>query len=355
MVWRTPQLLWLLCCVPLVAGLLVWALRRRRRALEQFAQASLLPVLTADTAQHGHYWRGGLLVVALTLLIVALAGPRWGFQWEEVRREGADIVVALDTSRSMLATDVTPTRLDRAKLALQDLVQHLQGDRIGLVAFAGSAFIQCPLTLDYGAFLESLRSVTVGIIPKGGTALGEAIQTGLAAFENQPGQHHALLIITDGEDHDGQIQAASQQAAAKGIKIYTVGVGSPEGELIPLSRDGRRSFLKDRQGQVVKSRLDTETLQQIALTTGGAYVYDAGPSLGLGEVYTRYLSRLEKRALTSTLERRYAERFQLPLALGLILLALEGCIRDRRSQAADKEAPERVSRSSLPGEEENKA
>ena len=122
-------------------------------------------------------------------------------------------------SRSMLATDITPTRLERAKLALRDFVQRLQGDRIGLVAFAGSAFIQCPLTLDYGAFLESLRSVTVGIIPKGGTALGEAITTGLAAFENQPGQHHALLIITDGEDHDGQIQAASRQAAAKGIKI----------------------------------------------------------------------------------------------------------------------------------------
>ena len=343
MVWRTPQLLWLLCCVPLVAGLLVWALRRRRRALEQFAQASLLPVLTSDTAQRGHRWRAGLLVGALSLLLIALAGPRWGFEWEAVRREGADIVVALDTSRSMLATDVSPTRLERAKLALQDLVQQLQGDRIGLVAFAGSAFIQCPLTLDYGAFLESLRAVTVGIIPKGGTALGEAITTGLAAFENQPGQHHALLIITDGEDHDGQIRAASRQAAEKGIKIYTVGVGSPEGELIPLSVDGRRSFLKDRQGQVVKSRLDTDTLQQIALTTGGAYVYDAGPSLGLGEIYTRYLSQLEKRDLTSTLERRYAERFQLPLALGLILLALEGCIRDRRSQATDKESAEQLS------------
>ncbi len=346
MVWRTPQLLWLLLCVPLVAGLLVWALRRRRRALEQFAQASLLPVLIPDTDRRGHPWRAGLLVGALALLILALAGPRWGLQWEEVRREGADIVVVLDTSRSMLATDITPTRLDRAKLALRDFVRHLQGDRIGLVAFAGSAFVQCPLTLDYGAFLESLRSVTVGIIPKGGTALGEAIKTGLAAFENQPGRHHALLIITDGEDHDGQIQAASQRAAERGIKIYTVGVGSPEGELVPLSVDGRRSFLKDRQGQVVKSRLDTETLQQIALTTGGAYIYDTGPSLGLGEIYTRYLSRLEKRDLTSTLERRYADRFQLPLAIGLLLLALEPCIRGRRLQTVgDVPSPKPLRRS----------
>ncbi len=354
MVWRTPQLLWLLCSVPLVAGLLVWAVRRRQRALEQFAQASLLPALTADTDQRGHYWRGGLLLCTLTLLLLALAGPRWGLEWEELHREGADIIIALDTSRSMLATDLTPTRLDRAKLAIQDFVQHLQGDRIGLVAFAGSAFVQCPLTLDYGAFLESLRSITVGTIPRGGTALGAAISTGLAAFDNQPGQHHALLILTDGEDHAGQIQAASQQAAEKGIKIYTVGVGSPEGELIPLSVDGRRSFLKDRQGQLVQSRLDTETLQQIALATGGAYVYDTGPSLGLGEIYTRYLSQLQKRDLTSTLERRYADRFQLPLALGLLLLFLEVCIRDRRSQAASGGAsPGPVRRSVSPQDREN--
>ena len=332
MVWRTPQFLWLLLAVPLVAGLLVWALRQRRRALEQFAQANLLAVLVSDTAQRGQYWRAGLLVVTLALLIIALAGPRWGFQWEEVRREGVDIVIALDTSRSMLATDVTPTRLDRAKLALQEFVQQLQGDRIGLIAFAGSAFVQCPLTLDYGAFLESLRSVTVGIIPKGGTALGEAIRTGLSAFENQPGKHHALIIITDGEDHDGHVRKASQPAAARGIKVYTIGVGTPEGELIPLSVDGRRTFLKDRQGQVVKSRLDTETLQHIALTTGGAYVYDSGPSLGLGEVYTRYISQLEKRALTSTLERRHTDRFQLPLAVALLLLAVEPFVRGWRSQ-----------------------
>lgn len=330
MVWRTPQFLWFLLSVPVVVALFVWALRLRRRALEQFAESHLLPILTPDVDHRRQYWRAGLLATALAFLIIAVAGPRWGFQWEEVRREGVDIVIALDTSRSMLTTDVKPSRLERAKLALQELVQQLQGDRIGLVAFAGSAFIQCPLTLDYGAFLESLRATSVGIIPKGGTALDEAIRTGLAAFENHPSKHHALIIITDGEDHAGQVQAASQLAAEKGIKVYTIGVGTLEGELIPLTVDGRRAFLKDQQGQVVKSRLDTETLQNIAITTGGAYVYDSSPSLGLDEVYTRYISQLEKRELTSTLERRYEDRFQLPLALGLILLALEPFIRDQR-------------------------
>ncbi len=330
MVWRTPQFLWFLLSVPVVVALFVWALRLRRRALEQFAESHLLPILTPDVDYRRQYWRAGLLATALAFLIIAVAGPRWGFQWEEVRREGVDIVIALDTSRSMLATDVKPSRLERAKLALQELVQQLQGDRIGLVAFAGSAFIQCPLTLDYGAFLESLRATSVGIIPKGGTALDEAIRTGLAAFENHPSKHHALIIITDGEDHAGQVQVASQLAAEKGIKVYTIGVGTPEGELISLTIDGRPAFLKDRQGQVVKSRLDTETLQDIAITTGGAYVYDSSPSLGLDEVYTRYISQLEKRELTSTLERRYENRFQLPLALGLILLVLEPFIRDQR-------------------------
>ncbi len=330
MVWRTPQFLWFLFSVPVVVALFVWALRLRRRALEQFVESHLLPILTPDVDHRRQYWRAGLLAAALAFLIIAVAGPRWGFQWEEVRREGVDIVIALDTSRSMLTTDVKPSRLERAKLALQELVQQLQGDRIGLVAFAGSAFIQCPLTLDYGAFLESLRATSVGIIPKGGTALDEAIRTGLAAFENHPSKHHALIIITDGEDHAGQVQAASQLAAEKGIKVYTIGVGTPEGELISLTIDGRPAFLKDRQGQVVKSRLDTETLQDIAIATGGAYVYDSSPSLGLDEVYTRYISQLEKRELTSTLERRYEDRFQLPLALGLILLMLEPFIRDHR-------------------------
>jgi len=328
MVWRTPQFLWFLLSVPVVVALLVWALRLRRRALEQFAESHLLPVLTPAVDHRRQHWKVGLLTAALAFLIISMAGPRWGFQWEEVRREGVDIVIALDTSRSMLATDVKPSRLERAKLALQELVQRLQGDRIGLVAFAGSAFIQCPLTLDYGAFLESLQATAVGIIPKRGTALDKAIGAGLAAFENHPSKHHALIIITDGEDHDGQVQVASQLAAEKGIKVYTIGIGTPEGELIPLTVDGRRAFLKDGQGQVVKSRLDTETLQDIAIATGGAYVYDSSPSLGLDEVYTRYISQLEKRELRSTLERRYEDRFQLPLVLGLILLVLEPFIRD---------------------------
>jgi Ca-activated chloride channel family protein len=333
MLWRAPQLLWLLALLPAAVFFFIWALRRRRDALRRFAEARLLPALAPDLDERRQRWRALLLVVALALLLLALAGPKWGFHWEEVHREGVDIVIALDTSRSMLAEDVKPNRLARSKLAIEDLVKRLQGDRIGLVAFAGSAFVQCPLTLDYEAFAESLHAINVGIIPKGGTALTEAIKTGLEAFEGRQGKHEALILITDGEDHEGHVDDAAKEAADRGVKIYTVGIGTAEGDLIPVTVDGQQNFLKDRRGQVVKSRLDEETLQKIATTTGGAYVHASSGDFGLDTVYDDFIGKMEKRELKSTMERRYEERFQLPLLLALILVALEPLIGDRRRAA----------------------
>ena len=330
MLWRAPQMLWLLALAPAVGVFFVWALRRRRQALRRFAEARLLATLAPDLDERRQRWRALLIVAALTLLVLALAGPKWGFHWEEVHREGVDIVIALDTSRSMLAEDVKPDRLARSKLAIEDLVKRLQGDRIGLVAFAGSAFMQCPLTLDYQAFAESLHAVNVGIIPKGGTALTEAIKAGLEAFEGRQGKHEALILITDGEDHEGHIDDAAKEAADRGVKIYTVGIGTAEGDLIPVTVDGQQDFLKDRRGQVVKSRLDEETLQKIATTTGGAYVHATSGDFGLDTVYNDFIGKMEKRELQSTMERRYEERFQLPLLLAFVLLALEPLVGDRR-------------------------
>jgi Ca-activated chloride channel family protein len=324
--WRQSAVLWCLALVPLAALFFVWALRRRQEALERFAEARLLPTLAPDRDLRRQRWRAALLV------IVALAGPRWGFQWEEVHREGVDLIVAVDTSRSMLAEDVKPNRLERAKLAVQDLVKQLKGDRIGLVPFAGSAFVQCPLTLDYDAFTESLRAVTVGIIPKGGTALAEAITTSIGALEGHQGKHEAIILITDGEDHEGSIDEAVKQATDHGIKIYTVGIGTPDGDLIPVTVNGQQNFLKDRRGQVVKSRLDDETLKKIATTTDGAYVHAEGPTLGLDTVYTDYIGKMEKRELKSAMERRFEDRFQIPLAVAVVLLAIEPLVGERRRE-----------------------
>jgi Ca-activated chloride channel family protein len=331
MVWRDGMALGALVLVPLVVVFFVWALREREHALATFVEAALLPTVVPDLDRRRRRLRAGLAVAAVAALALALGGPMWGFHWEEVRREGIDLVVALDTSKSMLATDVAPNRLARAKLAVQDLLAELRGDRVGLVAFAGTAFIQCPLTLDRDAFRESLDAVDVTLIPRGGTSLTAALDSGLAAFEGHQSNHQALVLITDGEDHEGTLDEAIKRASERGVKVFTVGIGTADGELIPVEGGG---FLKDRKGQVVKSRLGEDTLKKIAVDTGGVYLHAAGADLGLSELYREHIATMEKRELASTLERRYEHRYQIPLALALVLLVAEALVGDRHVERA---------------------
>ena len=329
--WRESWALWLLLVVPILGAALIFAHRRRQRALVEFADAALLPRLAPDVSNRRRLARDLLRLGTLAACAVALAGPRWGFHWEEVHREGVDLVVALDVSKSMLAADVKPNRLERAKLSILDLLRLLDGDRIGLVAFAGTAFLQCPLTLDYDAFAQSLAAVGVGIIPRGGTAIERAIDAGTKAFEGRQGKHGALILITDGEDHEGDANRAAARAAEEGIKVFTVGIGTVEGELIPfVDQAGQQGFLKDRTGKVVKSRLDEAALHTIAEKTGGAYVRASGSLLGLDELFRDHIATLERRELESKIERRYEDRFQVPLAIALFLFVVESLIGDRR-------------------------
>jgi len=326
-IWRDAIALAALLLVPAAAAFFWWAFRERDRALATFVDAALLPTVVPDLDRRRRRVRAALLVAAIALFGVALGGPMWGFHWEDMKREGIDLVVAIDTSKSMLATDVAPNRLERAKLAVQDLLAEMAGDRVGLVAFAGSAFVQCPLTLDRNAFRESLQAIEVGLIPRGGTNLTGALESGLSAFEGHQGRHQALVLITDGEDHEGNLDDVIKAATERGVKIYTVGIGTAEGELIPAEGGG---FLKDRKGQVVKSRLGEETLKKIALDTGGVYLHAAGADLGLAALYREHIATMEKRDLASTLERRYEHRYQIPLALGLVLLVVEQLLGERR-------------------------
>jgi Ca-activated chloride channel family protein len=325
--WRDPQYFWLLPAV-LGLGVALFALLARRAvALAAFAEAPLAARLTPDLDRRRWSWRTLLRLAALLLLVVALAGPKWGFHWQQMKRQGLDVIVALDTSRSMLATDVKPNRLQRAKLAVLDMVPLLEGDRIALVPFAGTAFLECPLTLDYAAFERSVRSVEVGIIPRGGTSLAQAIDSSLEAFEAREGKYEALILITDGEALEGDAAAAAGRAKARGVRIFTVGIGTPEGELLPLGADG---FVKDGSGQVVKSRLDETTLKDIALATGGAYVQGIGPTLGLDQVFRDHIAPMERREVASALQRQYEERFQIPLGLAIALLVIEMLVPLRR-------------------------
>jgi Ca-activated chloride channel family protein len=324
------HLLWLL---PALGLFFVWAQKKRKRAMEHFADTGLLHELTRSVNKKGRTLRIVCILTAVFLIIISLMRPQWGFEWQEVRRSGLDILIAIDTSRSMLAEDVKPNRLERSKLAVKDLIKKLRGDRIGLIAFSGSAFLQCPLTVDYSGFHLSLDDLSPGTIPKGGTAITSAIRVALDSYEGGMKKYKVLVIITDGEDHEGTPLDLAKEAQEKGIKIFTIGIGTKGGELIPLTDEaGRRTFLKDRSGNVVKTRLDEETLREIALNTGGSYVKATGAEFGLELIYDEKLSKMEQREIENKMIKKYDERFQIPLILALLIIGLELFINERREE-----------------------
>jgi len=309
----------------------LWSYKKRKRDMELFAHKDLLNDLAGSLDRKRQKLKSYLILVSLLLIIIAIMRPQWGFEWKEVSRSGLDILIALDTSKSMLAEDVKPNRLERSKLAVRDLIKKLQGDRIGLIAFAGSAFLQCPLTVDYSGFGLSLDDLDVNTIPKGGTSLSDAVSVAIESYEGRKKKYKVLVIITDGEDHEGSSMEWAEKAKEKGIKIFAIGIGTKEGELIPITdASGGISFLKDRKGNVVKTRLDESSLQNMALTTGGSYVKATGKEFGLDLIYEEKLSQMEKREIKNKMVKRYEERFQIPLLLALILLCVEPFIVERK-------------------------
>jgi len=263
--------------------------------------------------------RAILVLAAALLLVLALAGPQYGYQWQTVTRHGVDLIIALDCSRSMLAQDIQPTRLSRAKREIVDLLAMLRGDRVGLVAFSGTAFLQCPLTIDYSAFDLFLNVLTPEYLPLGGTDLTAAVQTSLAAFNPQGTADKAIIVITDGEHTGrGDPEAAAQAAQKAGVKLFCIGVGSAQGVPVPLGGGG---FQKDAQGQIVMSRLDEALLTRMALATGGIYVRSVAGDLDLETIYREHI-RGQMAGVTEEDGRRqvWADRYQWPLGLAILLL-----------------------------------
>jgi len=325
-----PNLLWLLLVLPPALALFFWwSERTRQKLLTQFVEARLLATLTAGISPARRKFRFSLIVAAVALLLIALARPQYGYDKEEVRQNGLDIVVAVDTSKSMLATDIPPSRLGRAKLAALELMQTAKADRLGLVAFAGEAFLACPMTIDDTAFQQSVQALDVNSIPQGGTAIAEAINTALAAFKEN-GNHKALVLFTDGEDNDEGALAAAQNAAKEGLKIFTIGIGSADGTLVQIpDGNGGSDYIRDEKGQVVKTKLNESLLQQIAGATGGFYLPLRGADT-INTLYERGLAPLPKSEGAEKLVRRYHEQFQWPLALALLLLFVEFLLPPRK-------------------------
>ena len=331
MTFGAPEWLWGLLLVPLLIALFMSAEHRGLKRLQQFVSARLLPQLAGTVNRRRRIIRFGLMLLGLTLAIVSLAQPRWGYTFEDVKRKGLDLLVAVDTSRSMLSNDVQPNRLERVKLAIQDLIDELQGDRVGLIAFAGRAFLQAPLTIDYDAVVEAVSDLDTKTIPEGGTNISSAITLATQSFGKSAMGNRALIIFTDGEELSGDAVKTAKAAADAGVRIFTIGVGTPQGSLIPVTGDnGDTSFVKDSAGQVVKSKLDDKRLREVAEATGGFYLHLENGPRTMQQVQSEGLAKMQAAEMDVRLSRRPIERYEWPLGASLIALALSILIPERK-------------------------
>lgn len=321
------HLLW--CLVPLIF-FMVWGMKKKQQLTLKFCGNSLLSKLVHPGVEKRHRNKTIFIVLAILFLLLALTRPRWGYQWEDLHQRGVDVIVALDVSSSMLAEDIKPNRLERAKRKISDLLDMMRGDRIGLVAFAGTSFVQCPLTLDYGAARIFLSAIDTQLIPVQGTAIGNAIDTSVKAFRTQEKKSKALILITDGEDQTGRALSAAKSAGEKGVKIYTIGIGGEIGAPLP-NPSGAGGFRKNKQGEVILSKLDETTLQQIALETGGSYVRSVTGDIDLKTIYMDQIKKhIEKKELKSERRKIWQERFQWFIFIALICLVAEAFLSEKR-------------------------
>jgi Ca-activated chloride channel homolog len=333
--WEHQNLLWLLLLVPPALALFFWWRERsRQRIVAQFIEARLLSALTVGISPRRRKIRYTLLVLAAAFLIIALARPQHGFDLQEVEQSGLDIVVAVDTSKSMLAQDINPNRLERAKLAALELMQDAKSDRLGLVAFAGEAFLECPLTVDDTAFEQSVQALDVNSVSEGGTGIANAIDNALTAFKEN-NHYKTLVLLTDGEDNVDEAAAleAAKNAGKAGLKIFTVGIGTADGTLIRVtSPDGSSDYVRDAGGNVVKTHLNEALLRQIAGASGGFYLPLRGADT-MDVLYDRGLAPLPRSQGTGRMIRHYHEQFQWPLSVAILLLVTEMLLPERKKSS----------------------
>jgi len=317
--------------IPVIILFYFFAFRAKKRAMQKFGNLVILEKLSKNTSVARQVGKIILILSALSFLVFALARPQIGTKLEEVKREGIDIIVAIDVSKSMLAQDIQPSRLAKAKHEVESFIDRLRGDRIALIAFSGVPFVHCPLTLDYGAAKIFLDIMNPELIPTPGTAIGSVIEKAIVTFDQQERKHKVLVLITDGEDHQGDAMKYAEEAERQGIIIYCVGIGSPKGEPIPAVADGSvgMGFKKDKQGQVIISKLDEVTMEKIALQTNGKYFRATSGEDELDKIYNE-IDKMEKKELGSLKFSQFEDRFQFLVVLAIIFLLWEFILPERR-------------------------
>lgn len=327
------EFLWLLLAIPVLVALHIWITRRKRQQLQLFGDPELMAELMPNASKIRPHVKFALMLTALSLLIIGIARPQYGTKEQTVKRQGIEVMIALDISNSMLAEDVAPNRLERAKQMLSKLVDQMVDDKLGLVVFAGDAFTQIPITCDYVSAKMYLQSITPDIIPAQGTAIGKAITTCVSSFGTEDTEKsRAIILITDGENHEDNAQEAAKMAKEKGIHVFVVGIGKPEGSPIP---DGRGGFKKDRQGTVVVSRLSEEMCQEVAAAGGGMYVR-ADNSNTATRALEKEIDKLGKQEIETKVYSDYNEQYQSFIFIALLLLVIDFFIFSRKNKSISR-------------------
>jgi Ca-activated chloride channel family protein len=327
------EMLFLIWVIPVFFLVILYGMKTRQNILARFATPKGREAIAPDVVSGRRWIKSGLVLFSLLFICMALSGPQYGYKWQTIEQKGVDIIVAIDLSRSMLATDIQPTRLDRAKREIYDLLAMLKGDRMGLVAFAGTAFLQCPLTLDYEAFNIFLNTLTPDAMPVGGTDISGAVSTCLSAFDLKTTSQKAIILITDGENTGKADPLEAAESARKaGVKLFCFGVGNLEGVPIPTETGGIK---KDRSGNIILTRIDEEALKKMAVLTGGTYMRSVAGSMDLDVIYTHEIrGKMEASTLSTDKKQIWEDRFQWLLALAVIALVAELFLPAVRKKAA---------------------
>jgi Ca-activated chloride channel homolog len=329
--FANPDFLYLLLLLPVITLLYILNVIRKRKALKRLGEASLVTRLIPEMSKGRPAIKFILQLFAVTTGIIMLARPQFGSKIEDVKKQGVEVIIALDVSNSMLAEDIQPDRLTRAKQAISRLVDNLDNDKIGLIVFAGDAYIQIPVTTDYISAKMFLSAINPDIVPKQGTAIGAAISLGMRSFSPGEGKSKAIIIITDGENHEDDPVKEAEEAAKAGIIIHTLGIGSTEGVPIPILHNGKKDFLKDDKGNTVITKLDEDILKKIALASNGNYVRASNSNIGLDEIFSD-IKKMKKQDLQSTQYTEYNDQFQIFAALMLFILLIDFIIMERKNR-----------------------
>lgn len=325
------EYLWGLLIIPLLTLFFIWSRIARRRALKKFGQQEILNHLMPFSSKNRPVFKFMVLMLALALFIAGIARPQFGSKLKTVKREGVELIIALDVSNSMMAEDIQPNRLERAKRAISRLVDRLKDDKIGLIVFAGDAYTQLPITSDFNSAKLFLNSVNTQIVPKQGTAIGAAIDLARRSFTPNGEANKAIMIITDGENHEDDAVASAEAAVEEGIIVHTIGMGLPSGSPIPVLRGGQTDYLKDREGNVVVTKLNEQMLEQISAAGEGIYVRANNAQVGLNALFDE-IGKMEKQEMESKTFSEYDDQFQWFFAAGLLLLLLEFVILERKNR-----------------------